>query len=60
MKNSFDLDLNVQKKQQPTSFYTINTLSKLCTITLVGCHNTGGLTTCTGTSRCNTKNECIV
>ena len=60
MKDSFDLDLNIEQKGEVESYKLINTLSKLCTITAIGCQNTGRLSTCMGTTKCNTKSECIV
>lgn len=60
MKSSFDLDLNIEKKEEVTPSYTINTLNKLCTITAVSCFPTGKLAACQGTYNCNTKSDCIV
>lgn len=60
MKSSFDLDLNIEKKEEVTPRYTINTISKLCTVTSVSCYPTGRLAPCQGTYNCNTKSDCIV
>lgn len=37
MKDSFDLDLEVEKNEVEPAGWTIKTLGKVCTITLVAC-----------------------
>lgn len=59
MKSSFDLDLNIEETPEKRGGFTINTLSKLCTITAIGCYPTGPMSECLGTSNCNTKTDCM-